>query len=164
MNDFDIDLLVNEGGGGFKAEEFLGARENLTEDIILQTALFRNWTGWMTQITSAWRETGSHYLGKSIDALLWTKWKEEQPEPSVIWNRLTTWPWQGVGIYFDWNDGLGVHWDLVSPEERDRPLRWLRVNGIYYYQKEDDNFYTKEGDKVTCLEDEINAWLLRRFK
>lgn len=134
MKDYQIKRLIEQYSAPFTPEEFLDGRSNLTKKVIRATLQFRLWHGYKMQITSAYRSTGSHKYGSSIDALLWSKWQQKQPDPMEIWLTLTTWPWHGMGIYFDWNDGLGIHYDLVPYSFRKRPLRWLRVGGVYYYQ------------------------------
>jgi len=73
---------------------------------ILQFFLaWRQWTGLQTVITSAWRrnDPNAHGDGKAIDCLLFTKWKDEQATALNHWLLATTWPFQGVGLYFDWS-------------------------------------------------------------
>lgn len=156
MTDKQIQKIIDDNGGGFAPEEFLEGRENLKKEILVQSVLFRNWHGYSTQITSAYRTTGSHKLALSIDVLLWQQWQEKQPKAMELWRLVTTWPWMGVGIYFDWNDGIGLHYDLAPTHLRTRPLRWLRVDGTYFYQSTSNGwFYTKAGDRSTSLEKEV---------
>lgn len=149
--------LIDANGGSFKPKEFLPGRQHMKKKMIKEFILFRNWHGWMTQITSAYRSTGSHVYGTAIDFLLWSEWQTSQPSPEQIWRVATTWPWMGVGIYFDWNDGIGLHVDLVTQTQRQRPLRWLRVNGLYHYQALNDGlFYNYEMDRITSIGEQIN--------
>lgn len=145
MTDSVIKHIIEKNGGNFKPEEFLNGRENLDRSIIEEIVRWRNWHNFMFEITSANRESGSHYTGKCIDGLVWSKWRNKQPSPQHIWMLATTWNFRGVGIYFDWRDGIGLHLDTIV-NERQRPLRWLRTKGEYYYQSTKDGlFYTKDG-------------------
>lgn len=70
---------------------------------------------------------------------------------------------RGVGIYFDWEvDGqpvIGLHTDIVQPGKRNRPLRWLRTFGRYYYQSTaSGTFYEKSSGDETTLEEQIRTW------
>lgn len=157
MTDQQIQRVINENGGNFTASEFLAGRSKMPKKIFREVALFRNWHGYSTQITSAWRPKGAHSFG-AVDQLIWTKWRERQPSAEELWLLITTWPWMGVGIYFDWNDGIGVHLDLCTPNQRQRPLRWLRTKGIYYYQERRNGLFytkTKNVDQAISLEREI---------
>jgi hypothetical protein len=83
------------------------------------------------------------------------------------WLLATTWPFQGVGLYFDWSyrslaakadiPAIGLHvdgWAGNSP--RQRPLRWLRINGLYYYQSVlDGTFYCKTNRKTITLNEAL---------
>lgn len=159
-NDNRIQRIITEHGGGFTPGEFLDNRHKLTLNIIRESVKFRNWHKFYTQITSAYRTTGSHRYGSSIDALLWAEWKRRQPDPRTIWIKLTTYPWHGVGMYFDWEDGLGIHYDLVPFSLRERPLRWIRVDGVYYYQRSSGLFYSDTG--FTGLKEQIDRWKERQ--
>jgi len=136
MTDYNIQHIIDKFGGNFTPKEFLDNRNSLQSPVIEEIVKFRNWGAhdWKLQITSAWRETGSHKFGLSIDFLLWKIWKQEQPDIMQMWNGVTAWPWHGIGVYFDWQDGVGFHVDLLQPPTRQRPLRWLRKEGKYYYQ------------------------------
>jgi len=163
MTDQMIEILIREGGGGFKPEEFLDNRDQLEPNIVMEIVAFRNWKeiidrGIMLQITSAMRYYGSHKLGLALDFLMWTKWREEQPNIYTMWCLMTTWPWMGVGIYFDWKDGIGFHADIINPPHRQRPLRWLRVNGVYYYQSMTDGRFHNKKKGATTLEEQIRKY------
>lgn len=136
MNDVRIRKIIEREGGNFEVREFQGDRRRLRKRIMEHIVRWRNWHGFPFQITSAWRESGSHSTGLAIDGLIWQKgkWRLGQPEPMHIWRLATTYPWMGVGIYFDWDDGIGLHLDLIQPSVRERPLRWFRVDHKYFYQ------------------------------
>lgn len=134
MNDNSIQNIINTAGGNFTSDEFLSGRSKLVRSFIREVALWRNWHGFKFQITSAYRDEGSHSYGKAVDGLLWKQWRVEQPDPMHIWRLATTWPWMGVGIYFDWEDGCGIHLDMNGRSQSQRPLRWMRIKGEYYYQ------------------------------
>lgn len=155
MNDYRLQYVIELNGGNFKAHEFLAGREKLYRKIIESTVQFRNWHGYSTQITSAYRPAGSHSFCTAIDMLIWKEWRKSQPTAMEIWRLITTWPWMGVGIYFDWEDGIGIHTDLCTPTQRQRPSRWLRAEGHYYYQAViNGKFYNKDKG-MTTLESEI---------
>lgn len=155
LSDQKINELVTAHGGGFRADEFLPYREKLDAYTVDQFVRFRNWHNILIQITSAWRTTGSHKTGKAIDFLLWQIWRKQQPDIMYMWRVVTTWPWMGVGIYFDWKSGVGFHVDTISPPERVRPLRWIRTGGKYYYQRLSDGLFYHDSGEATSLEDEI---------
>lgn len=155
MTDLAIQKIIEREGGNFTPSEFLEDRHNMQPKIIKEFVRFRNWHDIQTQITSAYRPTGSHHFGIALDFLLWLDWRKSQPDILHMWRLVTSWPWLGVGIYFDWDNGVGFHVDLIRPPKRDRPLRWLRIGGEYYYQSlEDGEFYHESGD-WTSLEQEI---------
>jgi|SRR5690625_2130800 len=164
MDDQQILSVINANGGNFRANEFLNGRENLTKKIIEQLTIFRNWHGYPTLITSAYRLTGSHRLGTAIDQIIWKKWRVNQPDPIELWNIATTFPWHGVGLYFDWHLGIGLHTDLVAYSQRERPLRWIRVNHQYYYQRFDGYFYSKITGQRKSLDDEIARYKDKKRK
>ena len=158
LRDKRIAEIINDCGGNFTPSEFLDRREHLYPNMIQELVSWRNWHGFSTQITSAYRETGSHYTGKAIDVLVWDKWQETQPEPMHLWRLATTWPFLGVGIYFDWNDGVGLHLDVIR-SERQRPLRWIRARGNYYYQMTSTGrFWDSDGNRTTL------ATEIKRYK
>lgn len=150
MTDQEIQGVIESNGGNFKPSEFLNNRHLLPKKIIEASVQFRNWHGFSTQITSAWRESGSHNIG-AIDALIWEQWKVEQPSANQLWLLVTTWPWMGVGIYFDWDDGVGLHMDLCTSLQRTRPLRWLRTDKDYYYQSTQNGLFEnhKTGETIS---------------
>lgn len=164
ITDEEIQRIIDEEGGNFKPSEFLSGRASLSADLIRHTVRWRNWHGFLCQPTSYFRTSGSHGTGLAGDDLLWLpgQWRKQQPDPMTIWNALTTYPWLGVGIYFDWNDGIGVHKDLIWPPERQRPLRWLRARGTYYYQELSGRFYARHTNTWTTLEEEIEKYEQQR--
>lgn len=157
LSDATIAHFIKNSGGNFKVEEFLDDRDRLDRDIIEQVVMFRSWLGFQIQITSAFRDTGSHHTGKAVDMLIWKRWRKTQPDPMLLWRSVTMWAWMGVGIYFDWNDGIGFHVDRII-HERPRPKRWLRVDGIYYYQSPWDGAFYAENQSKTTLEFEIKKY------
>ena len=88
---------------------------------------------------------------------MWVLIAREYNESPVLLTLLpaTTWPFQGVGLYFDWNykrpmtkvsfPPIGLHldwWSGSTPGQR--PLSWLRIGGFYYYQSVvDETYYCK---------------------
>jgi len=151
MTDTVIKHLLDQNNGNFAVDEFLEHRDKLERPVIEEIAQFRNWTGWPTQITSAWRHSGSHSTGFALDILMWKEWKK-QPTPMEMWRRITHWPWLGVGIYFDWNDGIGFHVDVIRTE-RPRPKRWIRLGGRYYYQSPKTGiFFAENGQNITLMD------------
>lgn len=149
MKDTEIKDIINENGGNFRPEEFLSGREKLDPLIIEALVQFRAWSGHPIQITSASRSTGSHTTQKAIDFIIWKEWKKKQPDIQEMWLSVCTWPWMGTGIYFDWKDGIGFHVDIISPTQRQRPLRWIRSKGIYHYQSlKNAVFYDSKGHMI----------------
>jgi len=158
LTDSRIKRTIENSGGNFVPEEFFHGRNNLKNKAVKELVEWRNWMGFKFQITSAYRQTGSHKYGSSFDGLIWSKWKTEQPEPDHIWRLMTTWKWHGVGIYFDWKNGIGSHVDIVPRTLRTRPLRWIRVEGTYYYQDLKTGIFRAESGKTTTLENEIQIY------
>lgn len=155
LTDNRIQKIIDENGGNFTVREFGDSRARANPELIKECVKFRNWHGFSTLLTSVWRPQGAHSIG-AVDVILYRDWKHRQPDPMHLWRLATTWPWMGVGIYFDWQHGgkdvVGLHLDIVK-EKRDRPLRWLRVNGDYFYQSLiNGRFYN--GDEETTLESE----------
>ena len=158
LADEHIEQIISDNGGNFTPDEFLDDREMLHPIIVQELVAWRNWHGFSTQITSAYRTTGSHITGKAIDVLVWKNWRKSQPDPMHLWRMDTTWPFLGCGIYFDWNDGIGLHLDVIR-EGRQRPLRWIRSEGNYYYQlPSTGRFWDSDGNRTT-LQQEINTYL-----
>lgn len=162
LTDHRIEKIIEENGGNFTVREFLSDRTKLNARLIKQAVRFRNWHGYSTFITSAYRDKGAHSMG-AIDKVLYSEWKQKQPSAMELWRIATTWPWMGVGIYFDWQhdgkDVIGLHLDIVQPKDRDRPLRWIRAEGEYYYQSLiNGRFYNTDKGVDTTLANEIEIW------
>jgi len=152
--------IIDDNGGYFTPEEFdpagqgiNGIQRNLVETVLL----FRAWAGYPMLLTSVYRDgdDGAHGQGLAVDFLLFTDWLREPLDPWTLWTLASTWPFQGVGIYFDWSftdkDGndrraVGIHGDLE--ESGDRPLRWIgfadKDRRYYYYQQKNGLFYAKD--------------------
>jgi len=164
LTDDRIEQIITAHGGNFTVDEFGGDRHNLTPKLVRNEVLFRNWHGYSTQLTSIWRNTGSHQFGTAVGKLIWSDWRSQQPDPMELWRLATMWPWTGVGIYFDWNDGIGLHTDLITHQqalqmdERQRPLRWLRTDGNYYYQDRNTGRFYNQQHGVTSLESEVQKY------
>lgn len=132
---------------------------------------FRQWTGYPTLITSAYRpgDSGAHGQGLALDFIMFSKWKEAVVPPWEQWRLATTWPFWGVGIYFDWHywlngqqqPAVGLHVDFK--QSGSRPLRWLRVEDdnydkLYYYQNtKHGKFYNSTTEKSLQLADVIKS-------
>lgn len=167
LTDNRIQQIIDENGGNFTVREFGESRARQNPEAIKQLVLFRNWHGFMTLLTpeGKWRAQGAHAFG-AFDQVLYSDWKHRQPDPMRIWRIATTWPWSGVGIYFDvtayGKPAIMIHTDPLRHKQSknmdsDRPLRWLRVNGDYFYQSLiNGRFYY--GDEETTLEAEIEKW------
>ena len=171
MTRSDYLAIIDAYGGHFKISEFDIQDSIGRMDIgFLQSFLaWRQWTGLPTMITSAWRrnDPNSHGDGKAIDCLLFTKWKDEQASAMNHWLLATTWPFQGVGLYFDWSyrcpaaktdsPAIGLHVDgWAGKTPRQRPLRWLRIGGLYYYQSvADGSFHCQTNGKTITLREAI---------
>jgi hypothetical protein len=153
LADNHIQQIISDNGGNFKSSEFLEDRELLHPIVVQELVAFRNWCKYPIQITSAFRNNGSHQTGKAIDFLLWDEWKRSQPDPMHLWRMVTTWPFLGCGLYFDWNNGIGIHIDVIR-QGRQRPLRWLRKEGEYYYQSIQDGLFYN-GNKRVSLQNEV---------
>jgi hypothetical protein len=152
LTDNRITEIIKDNGGNFTPSEFLDNREMIHPIIIQELVSWRNWHGFPIQITSAYRESGSHITGKAIDCIVWDDWKQTQPTPQHIWRLATTYPFLGVGLYNDWESGIGLHVDIIR-QERQRPLRWLRIDGHYYYQNpEHGKFWNQENQDLITLE------------
>jgi hypothetical protein len=149
MTDSVLKTII--GTAPFTPEEFLNDRDKLKRPIIDEIVAFRKWCDFKIQITSAYRTTGSHSTGLAIDFLAWDDWKVSQPKYDELWRKVTTYPFLGVGIYNDWNDGIGIHVDVIR-KERQRPLRWIRKDGVYYYQSLQSGLFYSEIEFVTLDE------------
>ncbi len=177
MTRSDYLAIIDAYGGHFKLREFEIQDSIDSMDLgFLQSFLaWRQWTGIPTMITSAWRgdDTGSHGNGKAIDCLLFSRWKSEQISALNHWLLATTWPFQGVGLYVDWSykcskskagiPAVGLHVDGWSGNSnKQRPLRWLRMDGLYYYQSVmNGTFYCKTNQQTITLDHALKAYETR---
>lgn len=144
---------------------------DLDYDFFVEVLRFRHWTGLSTLITSAYRpgDPRAHGKGLAVDLIMFDVWKKDVTDPLRQWLLGTTWPFKGVGIYFDWNyykngkaiPAVGLHVDCGNTS---RPVRWLRVeaeiNGkpekLYYYQNTTNGlFWNKKTQGTLELEDVI---------
>ena len=146
--------LINSRNG-FSENELIIRKETDITDLHYESLVklfdFREWAGISTLITSAYRpgDSRSHGMGKAYDLILFDQWLKQTIDFMHLWRLATTFPWYGVGIYFDWSftnskgnkiPCTGVHVD--NHTGGDRPLRWLRVTKevegkdqqLYYYQ------------------------------
>lgn len=127
---------------------------------------FRRWSGISTMVTSAYRpgDDGAHGLGKAFDLVLFKEWLRETIHYEHLWRLATTFPWWGVGIYFDWEfvnkEGervpcVGIHVDNHTGSNR--PLRWIRITKeidgkpvrLYYYQDVESGLFYNSNLKET---------------
>lgn len=146
---------IAEYGNHFSPKEFSIRQDTEMTDLQFhffeEVLRFRQWANLTMLPTSAYRpgDRGAHGFGLALDVILFNDWKTIVTNPLEQWLKATTWPWLGVGIYFDWQfvdkDGnrkpaVGLHLDLHR--QGDRPLRWLRfteeIDGepkqLYFYQ------------------------------
>ena len=174
MTRSDYLAIIDAYGGYFKLREFEIQDSIDSMDLgFLQSFLaWRQWTGIPTMITSAWRrnDPNSHGEGKAIDCLLFTKWKDRQATALNHWLLATTWPFHGVGLYVDWSykcpttkaeiQAIGLHVDgWAGSRPGQRPQRWLRICGLYYYQSTaDGTFFCKTNKKSITLQEAITAY------
>lgn len=159
MTEGALKHLIKENGSNFAVNEFNPAGQgiaSLKRPIVDNILGFRAWSGLSMLLTSLYRDgdDGAHGQGLAGDFILFEKWLETLADPWTVWTLATTWPFQGVGIYFDWSftdkDGnrrtaVGIHADLLPPSKGSRPLRWIakKVDGKrhYFYQRPDGLFY-----------------------
>jgi len=174
MTHSDYLAIIDAYGGHFKIHEFhIQDTIGRMETGFLQSFLaWRQWTGIPTMITSAWRynDQKSHGKGKAIDCLLFAQWRVKQVSAMNHWLLATTWPFQGVGLYFDWSyrcpttkadiPAIGLHVDGWSGKSHgQRPLRWLRIGGHYYYQSMvNGDFYCKTNQQSITLQEAIKRY------
>lgn len=141
---------------------------------------FLQWRLWAERymlITSAYRpgDPRAHGQGLALDVILFNEWLQEVTDPIEQWQKATTWPFLGVGIYFDWHytdkngdyrKAVGLH---VDRHVSKRPVRWLRmtkeVSGkskpqrLYYYQSTKTGlFYNNDINETVSLNDAIKRW------
>lgn len=148
-----IDLISSRSGFSQKELIVIGGTDitDLDYDSLVKLYDFREWSGISTLVTSAYRpgDPRTHGLGEAFDLILFEQWLEKTIDPMHLWRLATTFPWNGVGIYFDWTYSnpsgrkvpcTGIHVDNHSGSNR--PLRWLRITKtidgedkqLYYYQ------------------------------
>lgn len=152
----ELTSILAKYGNNFTKEELRGIvtdgdPEKLSLRAVEMLCKFRIWHNYSTLITSAYRDdSGTHGMGLAFDQVLYSKWKQKQPNHYEIWRLATTFPWWGVGMYFDWSVNgeavIGLHTDIS--QESNRPLRWIRQNGVYYYERKHLFF---ESNKKTVL-------------
>lgn len=156
LTDSRIQQIIDEHGGGFSPHEFLEDRARVNPLLIREVTRFRKWHGYKTLLTSVWRESGAHAIA-AADMVLYKKWKQSQPGYMELWRLATTWVFWGVGLYDDWTvDGesvIGLHVDLCEPDQRDRPLRWIRSQGTYYYQLPKNGIFYAADDGTITLDE-----------
>lgn len=165
MTNNDYIALIDSYGGSFTPREFhiQGGIEKMDTGFLRDFLAWRQWTGLSTMISSAWRagNTTAHGAGMAIDCLLFTQWRQSQPGALRHWLLATTWGFSGVGLYFDWTydekPAIGLHvdgWAGITTSQR--PLRWLRIEGLYYYQSVVHGaFYCKTNKHTISLEKAI---------
>lgn len=155
---------IDSLGGGFTVAEFepnQGADIRQTkDDLIENVVLFRNFHGYPSLLTSVFRpgDDGAHGRGLAADMILFYKWLTDPLDPWELWRIATTWPFWGVGIYFDWTfidkngerqKAPGIHVDLLRGDQAKRPLRWFakEIEGErrYFYQRPDNGLFYAAG-------------------
>lgn len=151
LTDNRIQQILDTYGGGFTVNEWGENRGKLNPLIVREVTRFRQWHGFSSFLTSTWRPEGAHAIA-AADMVLYKDWKESQPDYMHLWRLATTWPWFGIGIYNDWSVSgesvIGLHVDLCEPDQRQRPLRWIRDDGVYYYQSViNGKFYDDNGNE-----------------
>lgn len=135
---------ISRFGNNFTQTEFeiQTGIEYLDFDFFKSFLKWRQWHGIPTKITSAFRigDGGAHGEGQAIDCILFKDWLRSEISALQQWLLATTWPFYGVGIYYDWNY-IGLHVDKWENPDK-RPQRWLREDGTYFYQStKDSKFY-----------------------
>jgi len=173
--------VIDQNGGNFTLDEFAVIKGTTAEDIDFDhfraDIKFRAWHGYPTMITSAFRpgDDGAHGDGLATDKILFYTYREHVVEPIVQWRLATTFPWMGVGLYFDWyftdrqgrqRKACGIHTDSLV--NKNRPLRWIRTTKIiddekvrlYYYQNPHTGlFFNQKTNEQITLDDAIrNFW------
>lgn len=177
MTKQDYIELINKSGKFSESEFIIRQGTDITDldyDTVGELISFRKYTNKSTLITSAFRpgDDGAHGKGLAFDLILFDKWKDKAVDPNELWLLATTYPWNGVGIYFDWsfvnNSGrrvpcVGIHVDKLTGNNR--PLRWLRITKkvdgkderLYYYQSTKTGlFFNSKMNESLRLEDAIN--------
>ena len=160
LTDNNISQIISNYGNHFRVDEVGESRHNLNKEAVEMLCHWRAWHKFPIFISSAWRSEGAHKEG-AFDVFLFNDWQVTQPEPMHLWRIATTFPFLGVGIYFDTHafdeQAIMLHVDIA--EQRDRPLRWIRARGNYYYQNvKTGNFWNKDLKEATTLANEINMY------
>jgi hypothetical protein len=171
----DYKALIDSYGGHFTLREFhvQAGIEKMDTGFLRSFLAWRQWHGLSTLISSAWRDSDprAHGAGMAIDCLLFLKWRQSQPSALQHWLQASTWGFKGVGLYFDWAythreavvssdtvPAIGLHvdgWDGARPGQR--PLRWLRIDGLYYYQSlTHGTFYCRTNKQTITLQQAIS--------
>ena len=154
MTHQDYIALLDSYGGHFSPSEFSGDIKKMDSCFLRNFLAWRQWHGFSTMISSAYRKgnTGVHGKGMAIDCLLFTRFRQEQVTPIQHWLTASAWGFKGIGLYFDWNywnpalkssvPAIGLHVDSYNGDaRRTRPLRWLRIDGLFYYQSLQTGFF-----------------------
>ena len=127
---------IQKYGNNFTLNEFniQAGVEYLDYNFFVSFVRWRQWHGIPIYISSAYRidDSGAHGAGMAIDCILFKEWMSTAISEQRSWLLATTWPFLGVGIYYDWNY-IGLHVDSWDKPDK-RPLRWLREENNYYYQ------------------------------
>lgn len=170
MNRNDYLALLDSYGNHFGPTDFeiQGPISRLDTGFLRSFLAWRRWHGRPTLITSAWRkgDPGAHGHGLAIDVILYERWLIRQPSPMECWLLATTWGFKGVGLYFDWTyqnrevkrvPAIGLHVDgWTGSSHSQRPLRWLRIGGNYYYQSlKTGTFYCRANRQTITLDQAI---------
>ena len=163
----DYTALIDSYGNHFSIADFEhdGTIGRNNVGFLRSFLAWRQWHGIKTLVTDAWRRDNkrAHGYGYAFDCMLFNRWLSSQPSPMMCWLIANTWPFRGVGLYFDWHytnrngkrvPGIGLHVDGWDSD--DRPLRWLRIDGLYYYQSlSNGSFYCNSNKKTITLKTAI---------
>ena len=175
MNTQDYNALLDSYGNHFSIGELEiqgpGSIKRMDIGFLRNFLAWRRWHGLPTLISSAWRkgDPKSHGHGLAFDVLLFEEWLSSQPSALQHWLLATTWGFSGVGLYFDWSyknnhrqtvPAIGLHVDGWSGNgHSQRPLRWLRIDGQYYYQSlVSGHFYCKSNKQSITLDEAIRRY------
>jgi hypothetical protein len=168
MTNADYEALFDSYGGHFTVPEFHGNVDRMDSCFLRSFLAFRKWHGLATMVSSAYRpgKTSAHGHGLAVDCLLFSRWLQTQPSALNCWLLANTWGFKGIGLYFDWaytnREGervpaIGLHlddWQGLRPNQR--PLRWLRIEGHFYYQSTLTGlFFSRTANKSITLENAI---------
>jgi hypothetical protein len=175
MNRNDYLALLDSYGNHFSISELEiqgpGTINRMDVGFLRSFLAWRRWHGFPTMISSAWRkgDPKSHGRGLAFDVLLFDQWLSSQVSELQHWLLATTWGFNGVGLYFDWSytnkegnkvPAIGLHVDgWAGNDQSQRPLRWLRINGHYYYQSlASGHFYCKSTKRSITLDEAIRRY------